>query len=275
MPIKADIKILPTLNNLELTKVTAFGDNGQEKHYHDQLSFAVVTKGVGKFKFREGSQSVNKGAIIKINPGEVHSSGKSTNQELLEYRVFYLSNTLVNDILNAEEQKSITEIDFKEQISYNDNFFVNCLQSHLKLNQETDILNVESIFTQLILALLNNNCHSKLRLPTLDTKPAYLSTLIEYLNAYYCESISLKQLSAIANRSPSQVLRTFQKHIGVAPHAYLTNLRVIKAKEFLAQNMSIAQTALEVGFNDQSHFHRHFKRITHVTPGSFIKSLSR
>ena len=275
MPIKADIKILPALSHLELTKVTAFGDNSQEKHYHDQLSFAVVTKGMGTFKFRDGNQRVHKGAIIKINPGEVHSSGKSTSQEPLEYRVFYLSNTLVSNILNAEEQKRTEEIDFLEKISYNNDFFINCLQTHLKLHQATGLLNVESVFTQLMLALLHHNCHTKLRLPTIDTKPSYLSTIIDYLHAYYGESISLKQLSDIANRSPSQILRTFQKHIGVAPHTYLTNLRVIKAKVLLAQNRSIAQTALEVGFHDQSHFHRYFKRITHVTPGNFIKSLSK
>ncbi|OJJ23192.1 hypothetical protein BKI52_02220 [marine bacterium AO1-C] len=274
MPIKADIKILPTLSNLELTKVTAFGDSSQEKHYHDQLSFAIVTKGAGKFRFRDSYHRVSKGAIIKINPGEVHSSGKAINQRHLEYRVFYLSNALLHHILDAEEQKPVSEVDFKEQISYNNGFFVNCLETHLKLNNETDLLNIESLFTQLILALVHNNPHTKLRLPIIDTRPSYLSTVIDYLNAYYNEAISLKQLSNVANRSPSQVLRTFQKYIGVAPHAYLTNLRIIKAKALLNQHMSISQTALEVGFNDQSHFHRHFKRITHVTPGRFIKSLS-
>ncbi|MEM6737513.1 MAG: AraC family transcriptional regulator [Bacteroidota bacterium] len=269
MPIKAEIKILPSLNNLELTKVSSYGDCSQDKHYHNQVSFAVVTHGTGKFRFRDAYHHVRQGAIIKINPGEVHSSGESTNQKHLEYRVFYLSDSLVKDVLRAEDQES-KEIDFAEKISYNDYFFSKCLNTHIGLNSEIDTLYVESAFTELLLLLLNKHNRVKVEIPIHDCKPSYLSTVIDYLHAYYYKSISLRQLSEISERSPSQVLRTFQKHIGVAPHAYQLNLRIIKAKEFLLQDMPISQTALKVGFVDQSHFHKHFKRITHVTPGSFI-----
>lgn len=271
MPIQADIKILPALKNLEVTRVNSFGDCSQAKHYHDQVSFAVVTSGAGKFRFKDSYYPVQRGAIIKINPGEVHSSGKARDQKHLEYRVFYLSDSLVTEVLRLEHQES-KEIDFTEKISYNDFFFNQCLNTHVGLNNETDTLYLESVFTELLLLLLNKHSQTKVVLPTIDKKPSYLSTIIDYLHTYYYDSISLQQLSEISNRSPSQILRTFQKHVGIAPHAYQLNLKVIKAKELLLRDVPISQTALEVGFVDQSHFHKHFKRITHVTPGRFIMS---
>jgi len=274
VPIQAEIKILPALNNLEVTRVNSFGDCSQAKHYHDQVSFAVVTNGAGKFRFKHSYYSVQPRAIIKINPGEVHSSGKAKDQKHLEYRVFYLSDSLVTDVLRSEGQES-RGIDFTEKISYNNFFYDKCLNTHVGLNNETDTLYIESVFTELLLLLLNKHSQAKVVLPTIDKKPSYLSTIIDYLHTYYNESVSLKQLSEISKRSPSQILRTFQKHVGVAPHAYQLNLKVIKAKELLLHDVSISQTALEVGFVDQSHFHKHFKRITHVTPGRFITSQKR
>jgi AraC-like DNA-binding protein len=273
MGVKADMRVVPSLKNLELTQVSSFGGHGGgNKHFHEKLSFAVVTEGFGEFQFKNYAQKVTKGAIIKIPPGEVHSSGKSSKDRQLEYRVFYLSNASINDILNAEEHKSEMEIQFKEQISYDRNFYLSCLNAHYKLFVDNDSFMLESIFTQLVLDLIKKHSCLDFRLPVIDLRPTYLPTIIDYLHANYTSKISLNQLSIISAKSPSQILRTFQKHIGIAPHAYLINLRVIKAKKLLIQGMSITQAALEVGFTDQSHLHRYFQRITHVTPRLFSRA---
>ena len=253
--------------------MSAFGYSSQNKHFHDRLSFAIVTEGEGEFRFKYGYRKASVGSIIKIAPREVHSSGKSIDQNHFKYRVFYLTNSSIQHILNAEEYKADNEISFKEQISFDENLFFRSLLAHKNLDRKTDPLYRETIFTNLILTLLGNHTYTKTKLPIIDSRPSYLSTIIEYLQAYYRKPISLEQLSIIARRSPSQIIRTFQKHIGVAPHVYLTNLRVIKAKELLSQNLSISQAAFEVGFNDQSHLHRYFKRINHVTPGKFKRSI--
>lgn len=47
------------------------------------------------------------------------------------------------------------------------------------------------------------------------------------------------------------------------------NCRIEQAKEFLREGRDITDTALECGFFDQSHFHRHFKAMTTVTPQEY------
>ncbi|MCA1625949.1 MAG: helix-turn-helix domain-containing protein, partial [Acidobacteria bacterium] len=68
------------------------------------------------------------------------------------------------------------------------------------------------------------------------------------------------------------ISRTFKQHVGLAPHEYLVQLRVACAKAKLAEGMPIADAAIYSGFTDQSHLNRHFKRITHLTPGEYAKS---
>jgi len=50
---------------------------------------------------------------------------------------------------------------------------------------------------------------------------------------------------------------------------YRTNCRINQARQMLQQGRDIGETALECGFFDQSHFHRHFKAMTTVTPREY------
>jgi AraC family transcriptional regulator len=90
---------------------------------------------------------------------------------------------------------------------------------------------------------------------------------IDYLHANLAQDISLDRLAESVNISPSHLRRLFKQATGLAPHQYLLQLRVNRAKELLLTgSFSVGEVAAEVGFADQSHLHRHFKRVFGVTP---------
>ena len=100
-------------------------------------------------------------------------------------------------------------------------------------------------------------------------KPA-IERLKNYLQAHYSENISLSDLSKIAGLSPYHLCRTFSEVVGLPPHRYQTQLRIDRAKKLLLAGRSILYTASQVGFFDQSHFSRHFKRIVGVSPKKYL-----
>jgi AraC-like DNA-binding protein len=53
------------------------------------------------------------------------------------------------------------------------------------------------------------------------------------------------------------------------PHAYLVQIRLLRAKALLRRGRPIAHVASATGFADQSHFTRHFKRLMGVTPAKY------
>ena len=91
----------------------------------------------------------------------------------------------------------------------------------------------------------------------------------DYLHAHVCENISLQVLAEQVGLHPSYLIRVFHAHVGLPPHAYLTQIRVQRAKSLLLQEMSLTQVALETGFADQSHLTRHFRHLVGVTPGVY------
>jgi transcriptional regulator GlxA family with amidase domain len=76
-------------------------------------------------------------------------------------------------------------------------------------------------------------------------------------------------MAKAADISPFHLTRVFKKALGMSPHQYLTEVRVHSAHALLAaggERPSLAEVASAVGFSDQSHLTRQFKRILGTTP---------
>jgi AraC-like DNA-binding protein len=92
----------------------------------------------------------------------------------------------------------------------------------------------------------------------------------EYVEVHLGESINLGMLAAIAGLSVHHFAREFKHSAGVTPHHYLTQKRVERAQEMLAQtDLSLSEVAYATGFSDQSHLTRHFRYMLGTTPGAF------
>jgi AraC-like DNA-binding protein len=94
-----------------------------------------------------------------------------------------------------------------------------------------------------------------------------------YLQERFNESVNLDELSAAAGLSRFHLVRTFAKYFGLPPHAYQIHVRIERARILLRQGVSAAEAASSVGFADQSHFTRHFKKVLRITPSSYARSM--
>ena len=92
----------------------------------------------------------------------------------------------------------------------------------------------------------------------------------EYMEVHLGESIDLSMLAGVAGLSVHHFARQFKQSIGVTPHHYLTQKRVERAQEMLAQtDLSLSEIAYAAGFSDQSHLARHFRQMLGTTPREF------
>lgn len=93
----------------------------------------------------------------------------------------------------------------------------------------------------------------------------------EYVDAAFAEDVSLAQMARIAMMSAYHFARTFEKQVGLPPHAYLQCVRMRAARTLLDDGASLADVALAVGYADQSHFTNRFKLHHGVTPGQYLR----
>lgn len=85
------------------------------------------------------------------------------------------------------------------------------------------------------------------------------------------DSLSLDELAQHAGLDKFHLCRAFRDQVGMPPHAYLTQLRIMHAKQLLAAGERPRDIAPRVGLYDQSQLNRHFRRIVGMTPGEFAR----
>lgn len=91
----------------------------------------------------------------------------------------------------------------------------------------------------------------------------------EYIDSHLSENISLDKMAEIAGLSVFHFARAFRESFGTPPHSYLLRRRIERADHLLKKTeLALSEIALSTGFSDQSHFARHFRRLTGVTPSA-------
>jgi AraC family transcriptional regulator len=93
----------------------------------------------------------------------------------------------------------------------------------------------------------------------------------EYLHGSVDRRISLEQLSREACVSRYHLLRAFQHVFRQTPHAYLTALRLERARSLLQDGRSVTSTAMDVGFTSVSAFTRRFRAHYGIPPSAVSK----
>ena len=88
------------------------------------------------------------------------------------------------------------------------------------------------------------------------------------------DEVTLDALADHAGTDKFRLCRAFRTQVGLPPHAYLTRLRIMRAKELLAAGVRPSEVAPRVGLYDQSQLNRHFRRIVGTTPGAYARELN-
>ncbi|MEC4819462.1 MAG: AraC family transcriptional regulator, partial [Scytonema sp. PMC 1069.18] len=88
------------------------------------------------------------------------------------------------------------------------------------------------------------------------------------------ENLTLAELAAIVQMSPHYFASLFKQSTGLAPHQYLTQCRIERAKRLLLhRNLTIVEICHTVGFQNQSHFTKVFRQHTGTTPKAYRDAL--
>jgi len=102
---------------------------------------------------------------------------------------------------------------------------------------------------------------------------AKLVRAVEYIQDQLDTDLTVSGIAQAVGISPYYFTRLFKESTGQSPHQYVIEARVRKAKELLISGkFSIGEAAFRVGFVDQSHLTRHFKRVFGLPPKRLIES---
>lgn len=101
-------------------------------------------------------------------------------------------------------------------------------------------------------------------------QPEFIVEIVNFCMDHLDQPIDVEVMAGMAGLSRFHFSREFKKHTGLAPAAYLHELRMKKAIRMLqTEKKTVKEIAYACGYEDSSYFCRVFHRTFGVPPGSY------
>lgn len=242
-------------------------------HSHSTLSIGAVDGGQSVFCRDGQSQRLVKGDVVLIPAGEVHSCNPE-NDGRWSYQMLYLDPAWVEGVvgeMGALDAVVLNRLppDVAPQQVHERLTRLNASLFSAEADEEKEaalLVFVGDLFGEM-------HVRSMVREQPRDAER--LRRVQANITARCVESLSLDELAREAGMSRYHFVRAFSRVVGMTPHAWQLDQRIVRARGLLEQGMSLADAALQLGFSDQSHFQRAFKQRVAATPGEYRRMLGR
>lgn len=247
-----------------------YSDYEFKPHYHIDFHIGLVISGIQEQQFNGNKVLLAPGCISIMPPGEVHD-GVTYRDSAYQLNTFRISPELIQgyfgDMFELNHLPNFTGVMLENSALSQQLVF---LFNQLKQHKEFTYLPQEELWIKALHLILRDLCKKD----SVDIKGAlsdrHLNWVFEYCNENISEKITLDQLASTSELNRYQFLRRFEKSVGITPHKWLTLLRLERACQLLRQSdKSINDIAVDVGFFDQSHFNKAFKRYYGVAPSMY------
>jgi AraC-like DNA-binding protein len=232
--------------------------------FHERYAFCVCRKAAAGVRYRGVEEQVHDGDVVVREPGETHCN--TFVAKPAEFKMLFVEPSLVENA--ARELGHSGTFHFAPFAIRNDpDLFRKLYRLCASIEAKGGALEQQSLFAATLVALARH-IDGERKIEALEVKNG--KRAVEraklYLRERFNESVSLTDLARACGLSRFHLVHVFTKEAGLSPHAYQVHVRVERARSLLQEGISTAIVAANLGFADQSHFTRHFKRIMHVTP---------
>ncbi len=227
----------------------------------------LVTYGEAIYVVNGETVELNKGDVLYISKGVRRAAMNARNSVHQKYSIHFFADRKESypfDVASPYCKVQTRQLDYlKMRFS--------ALQQHWFGRNPHD----ELICTGIALELLGYFSRELVEERFASVKLRLMQEVQDYIRTHYREAIRIEELSRYIDRAPNYITQTFKAVTGITPITYLHQVRVHAACDLILNTrMTIGQVSTHLGYSDQAHFNRVFKKIMGYPP-SYIQRSNR
>ena len=238
-----------------------FPEHAYPSHTHDTWTLLVVDSGTVRYELDRHEHGALADRVTLLPPHVPHD-GRSVEATGFRKRVVYLDEDVIGPdrVGAAVDHPGWTDPGLRRQVS----------GLHAALAHPGDVFEAE-----VRLAVVVEGLRRRL---AARPRPPYRGTGGSPTGCATCSTTGSSRDSrstdaaAVLGAHPTHLVRSFATEFGIPPHRYLTGRRLDRARRLLLTGERAADVAQAVGFHDQAHLTRHFRRLLGVAPAAYARS---
>ena len=242
-----------------------------ERHVHDELVITVTEQGVGHAKARNVADALGSSAIWVSGLGEYHY-GSVSDQQQWSYRAIYLNQQALQAVSSVFRNGTDGDPLIPHGVYVDPQLSTMLLTFHKQMELRVPLLEKQALWWSTMGLFFGRYGQQSLSIASSDKETSKMEMIREYIAMNFRENISTEKLAAITGLSRFYLIRSFKRKYGLPPHAYANQLKLLAAKQQLTEGITPAAVASDVGFYDQSHFNRLFKKAYGITPCTYAEA---
>jgi AraC-like DNA-binding protein len=239
-----------------------FTDHVYPPHTHDAWTLLLVDDGAVRYDLDRHPHGASSAAVTLLPPGVPHD-GRSQFPGGFRKRVLYLEPGTLGEerVGRAVDRPALADPVLRDRVS----------RLHAALAPHPEELEAASRLA-FVVERLGRHLDRDVSPPGAVRDDPVADRLRDLLDARLVEGLPLESAAADLGVSATHLVRAFTRRHGLPPHRYLTGRRVDRARRLLLDGMPAADVAQAVGFHDQAHLTRHFRRMLATTPAAYARS---
>lgn len=252
-----------------------FTGHAYDPHWHDSFLVGVTEQGVQQFNCRRARHQSTPGQVFVLEPGDLHD-GHAPTDDGFTYSTLYLdANWLETELRALFEHAPSGALPSFAALLHRDTRLAGATARAFTAVHHGELRIVRQTALDDLLACLTGHLQWRQRLDPDPRLPLTAQVARDYLHAHLDQDIGLDDLARVCSTDRFRLTRAFKAAFGLAPHAYLIQLRLARARRLLSRGETPAAVASLLGFADQSHLGRWFRRAYRLTPADYRKRCSK
>jgi len=263
----ATLRVLPTHDLPGVQALKFDGASQIYSHYNDVFSIATLFRSESQVSFRGKAHRARDGAVGLLEPDGIFRHLSIPVAESVGK--LHIDASVLEDARRALGVRN-GAVRVRTVITRSPELFQALSQLHAALEREASGLERQELFARALERVFADGVDGSVAPQVTGHETAAIKRTREILHARFSEQVSLQELAEASGLSQFYLSRVFGRSLGLPPHQYQTHLRLARARALLRRGEPASQVAVAVGFADQSHFVRAFRRFHGLTPGMFF-----
>lgn len=245
-----------------------FHAHAYDPHFHDQVLIGVTEQGVQQFRCRREIHRSTPGRMIFMEPGETHD-GEAYAADGFTYAMLYFDPAWLqrSASLYAGRQTGETVFHFPRTLDDDAALAQAVRRARRQISAPDNRMACDAALDHVVALLAQRFAGAPADKP--DRAPRVAKLAREAMDAGFDDDLGLEELALAAGTDRFRLTRAFSAAYGLAPHAYLVQRRLNRARLLLSRGETPAAVAAATGFADQSHMGRWFRRAFGITPAAY------